>query len=253
MVISSGEEKERRYLVRYAKDMAGRYTEECWDMLQCASPRELANLIETKTTPDMICVDITVEGVLALVTRLRQMAPGAYIILIASPQMSPLVYLRPTIGAESLMLKPLTSSQIEAVMAEAIRTYAGRFYQTDVSQAFVLENNGGRSRIAYSRIYFFAAREKRVNLHTEMEEYGFYDTLDHLEEQLSRQFLRCHRSFLVNRDKIREVYLSRNQVVLDGEFQVPLSRTYKPVVKEYLKGGEHGQKTVGKGNPPDLR
>ena len=253
MVISCSEERDRRYLVRYAKDMAGRYTEESWSMLQCGSPEELKDLIKKKIFPDMICVDITVSGVLPLVAELRQEVPGAYIILIASPRISPLVYLRPSIRAESLMLKPLTAAQIEEVMAEAIRTYAKRFYQADTDQTFILENSGERTLIDYGRILFFEAREKRVCLYTETEEYAFYDTLDHLEESLFGQFLRCHRSFLVNKEKITKVYLSKNQIVLEGDVWVPLSRTYKPAVKEYLKGRSvYGGEVVGKGNSLDL-
>lgn len=238
MVISDESEKERQYIVRYARDMAGRYTNESWNMVQCASGRELKDVVSRKVPADIICVDITMGGALDMVKELRVIVPAAYIILIASTSISPLIYMRPTIGAESLMLKPLTESQIQEVLSEAIRTYAARFYKPDESKVFVVENSGGRSLINYDRICFFESRDKRVYLNTETEEYGFYDTLEQLEERLEGEFLRCHRSFLVNKKKIAEVFLSQNRVVLKGELEVPLSRSYKPAVKEYLRKGE---------------
>lgn len=238
MVVSDESDKERQYIVRYARDMAGRYTQENWRMVQCASLHELGNVVRERIPADMICVDITMEGALAMVKELRQAAPAAYIILIASTDISPLIYMRPTIGAESLMLKPLSERQIQEVLSEAIQTYAARFYKPDESKVFVVENSGGRSLIDYSRIYFFEAREKRVYLSTDSEEYGFYDTLEQLEEKLDDMFLRCHRSFLVNKAKIEKVFLSQNRIVLKDDFEVPLSRSYKPAVKEYLKKGE---------------
>lgn len=238
MVISDESDKERKYIVRYSKDLAGRYTNENWKMLQCATPRELGEIVREQVPADIICVDITMSGALDMVKELRQLASQAYIILIANSSISPLVYMRPAIGAESLMLKPLSEKQIQEVLSEAIEAYVYRFYKPDESKVFVVENSGGRSLIDYDRIYFFEARDKRVYLNTESEEYGFYDTLEQLEKRLEGEFLRCHRSFLVNKEKIAEVFLSQNRIVLKGEFEVPLSRSYKPAVKEYLKKGE---------------
>lgn len=237
MVISDESDKERQYIVHYSKDMAGRYTNENWKMIQCAAVGELEEVVSSRIPADMICVDITMDGALSLVKELRRASPAAYIILIASPNISPLIYMRPAIGAESLMLKPLSVRQIQEVLAEAIGAYAARFYKPDESKVFVVENNGGRSLIDYGRIYFFEARDKRVYLNTESEEYGFYDTLEQLEERLEEDFLRCHRSFLVNKEKIEGVFLSQNRIVLKGGFEVPLSRSYKPAVKEYLRKG----------------
>lgn len=237
MVISDESEKERQYIVRYSRDMAGKYTDENWKMIQCASPDELGDVIQKKVPADMICVDITMKDALKMVKELRKDAPAAYIILIASPGISPLIYMRPTIGAESLLLRPLSEAQIQEVLSEAISTYAERFYKPGEQRVFVVENSGGRSLIGYERICFFEARDKRVYLNTETEEYGFYDTLEKLEERLQDDFLRCHRSFLVNKGKIAGVFLSQNRIVLKGGFEVPLSRSYKPAVKEYLKKG----------------
>lgn len=241
MVISDESDKERQHIVRYSKDMAGRYTNESWKIIQCASPGELEEIVQKKVRADMLCVDITMKDALGMVKELRRTVPAAYIILIASPGISPLIYMRPTIGAESLLLKPLSEAQIREVLSEAISTYADRFYKPDGSEVFVVENSGERSLIDYGRIYFFEARDKRVYLNTDTEEYGFYDTLDKLEVRLKGKFLRCHRSFLVNRDKIAGIFLSQSRIVLKDGFEVPLSRSYKPMVKEYLKkGGSYG-------------
>lgn len=235
MVISDESNQERQCIVRYSKDLAGHFTDENWKMIQCASGQELEEVVKEKVPADMICVDITMSGALEMVKEMRRLVPTAYVILIANASISPLVYMRPAIGAESLMLKPLSETQIQEVLREAMEAYAMRFYKPDERRVFVVENRGGRSLIDYDRIYFFEARDKRVYLNTESEEYGFYDTLEQLDKRLEGAFLRCHRSFLVNKKKIVEVFLSQNRMVLKGELEVPLSRSYKPAVKEYLK------------------
>ena len=77
MVISDESEKERQYIVRYSRDMAGKYTSESWQMLQCATPEELGELVQKKIPADMICVDITMRGALDMVKELRKTAPAA--------------------------------------------------------------------------------------------------------------------------------------------------------------------------------
>ena len=78
-------------------------------------------------------------------------------------------------------------------------------------------------------------------LNTGMEEYGFNDTLDRLETELEEGFIRCHRSFLVNKTMIESVWLSQNRQMLEDDIEIPLSRSYKPLIKEFLEGRrEHG-------------
>lgn len=237
MLVSDESSKERQYIVSYAKDLAGKWTDEYWKMLQCTSLSELEEMVKQKIRTDIICVDITMEGALELTKELRKQMPSSYIILIASPRISPAVYMRPAIGAESLLLKPLTEEQVREVLSEALRTYIDRFLCPNEKKVFVIEHKGGRALIDYGNIYFFESREKRVYLNTEAEEYGFYDTLDELQEKLEDGFIRCHRSFLINKSKIVNVFLSQNRIILKNEFEIPLSRSYKPVIKAYLEKG----------------
>ena len=235
MLISDEERNERRYIVNYSKDLAGRWTDESWKMRQCENLEELEQVVTEGIRYDSICVDITMKGALELTKDLRRISPTSYIILIASPKMSPIIYMKPSIGAESLMLKPLSKKQIEEVLEEAIEAYVERFYESDTKKVFVMENKGERKLIDYKNIFFFESRDKRVYVNTGTEEYGFYDTLDQLEKQLSEGFIRCHRSFLINKDKISKVYLSQSRIMLKEDFEIPLSRTYKPVMKEYME------------------
>ncbi len=234
MLISDKEKDERGYIVKYSKDLASKWTDENWKMCQCETFEELEALVTEGLRYDLICVDITMKGALDLTKELRRISPSSYIILIASPKISPVIYMKPSIGAESLMLKPLTKQQIEEVLEEAISTYADRFYHSDEKKVFVVENKGERKLIDYNSIFFFESRDKRVFVNTGAEEYGFYDTLDQLEQQLSEVFIRCHRSFLVNKEKISDVYLSQNRILLKSDFEIPLSRTYKPSLKEFM-------------------
>ena len=132
------------------------------------------------------------------------------------------------------MIKPLSRAQVEEVLDEAIHSYSDRFLGTAES-SFVLESQGSRELIDYSRIFYFESRDKKIYLNTSVSEYGFYDTLDQLENRLEQRFLRVHRSFLVNRSKIRKVRLSDNQMFLEDNVVIPVSRTYKKAIRMFLE------------------
>ena len=54
-----------------------------------------------------------------------------------------------------------------------------------------------------------------------------------MEKKLPESFLRCHRSYIVNMSKVTAVKVSQSLIEVQDDLQVPLSRSYKKMVKEY--------------------
>jgi two-component system LytT family response regulator len=60
-------------------------------------------------------------------------------------------------------------------------------------------------------------------------------SLKSIEEQLpSNQFMRVHRSFIVNLSKV--TVIERNRIVFDGKVYIPVSEQYKEIFQEYIDG-----------------
>ena len=242
MLIADNPEAERKELLGESKWQAARLTEDEWQWMECGNLQELSQMISSDRKLDILCIDITMQTtdqVLAAAEKLRNAHPAAHMILIANSRISPVRYMRPSISAQSLMLKPLENESVKRVLAESIKSYVSKFSDKNEDSYFVVETRGERELIPYSRILYFEAREKKVFVNTGEMEYPFYDTLDHLEERLSERFLRCHRSFLVNKNKISKVYISRNTMLLSGGEEMPLSRSYKAAVKEFMSGKDN--------------
>ena len=55
-----------------------------------------------------------------------------------------------------------------------------------------------------------------------------------LEERLPKNFMRIHRSYIVNLDKIQEV--NKNRVILDADTSLPVGDLYKEQFTDYLNG-----------------
>jgi len=53
-----------------------------------------------------------------------------------------------------------------------------------------------------------------------------------LEDFLPGNFMRIHRSYIVNLDKVQEV--NKNRVILDADTYLPIGENYKEAFQRYL-------------------
>lgn len=237
MLISAPSMAEMEAICVFSKELTADLSDEKLVLYRCHRLEEVRQKITKKQHLDLICVDITVPGALELVQYLRMSFQMAYLILIASMQISPVLYMKPSIRAESLILKPFEERQAQEVLKEAFKELLKRKKTSDKRKNFVIDNQDGRIVIPLEDILFFEARNKKIYANTEGEEYGFYGAVEQLEKSMKGNFIRCHRGFLVNVGKIKKILLSRNIVILEGDYEIPVSRTYRSVLKGW-KGGE---------------
>ena len=94
----------------------------------------------------------------------------------------------------------------------------------------------GWQQIPWEQIYYFESRGKRIYARLRGEEIGFTGTLESLAETLPENYRRCHRSFIVNVEKIDRVRFAENLILLWDGLAVPLSRSYKRSMKERESG-----------------
>ena len=87
----------------------------------------------------------------------------------------------------------------------------------------------------YSQIYYIEVRGKKIFIRLKEKEYSKYDSMEHVMEELPDQFIRCHRSYTVNKEYIVGIRLSNNLIMLEDDIIVPLSRRYKADMKAYMK------------------
>ncbi|MDT8716340.1 response regulator transcription factor [Clostridium sp. 19966] len=86
---------------------------------------------------------------------------------------------------------------------------------------FIHINCGSRIiKIKKEDILFFETSEKihKINIHLEKKQIEYYGTIKEIEKKLDNNFFRCHRSFLINLNKINYIDKEFKKVVmLNGE------------------------------------
>lgn len=205
------------------------YTDEQVRIVTILTGKELAAFLHRKDIVDIICIDVSLINGIADAELLRAHYPKAAIIVIADVGMSPVTYMKPSILAASLLLKPLTGEMVHQVMRDIFSRYIEKEVDEEI---FLIETREQKYRLPMSSILYFEAREKKIYACTENQEYGFYETMDHLAERMGAYFIRCHRSYLANASMVSKVMLSKNSVVLEQGIELPLSRSYKNAVKQ---------------------
>jgi DNA-binding LytR/AlgR family response regulator len=134
------------------------------------------------------------------------------------------------------LVKPVAFERFLRGVSRAIEPKANIAPKTDEIKAETTETEYlmvrfGRlvHRVSFADILFLEAQANAVKIVTAQQEYRTYQTLSAIETQLpSDQFVRTHRSFLVN--KLRVTTLDGFSIVFSDELRVPISENMRASV-----------------------
>lgn len=226
------EKKESRMLDNGMREAVAYSSDEDWAIESVTSESDYIRALEKAGEVGVTCFDITSGKSTKTIENFRKTNKDSLLVIISDPTISPLIYMKPNIMASSLLLKPLTDSNVASCMKEVVNSYYSREESADEGddQKFCVEAKEGKTYYPYSKIVHFEAREKKIFLNTLHEETGFYSTLDTIITQLPDYFVKCHRSFIVNTRKIVKIQSSQNLIICEDDIALPLSRSCKAEV-----------------------
>lgn len=124
------------------------------------------------------------------------------------------------------ILKPFTSDDLLSSIQIALHNFKAKKPRscTESDSVFVKENHRLR-RIFYSEILYVKANDNYIQVQTGSEKFVLPVPLKTFEEKLAgKGFIRTHRSYLVN---IQKIELVTPKSVYIGEEEIPLSESYK--------------------------
>ncbi len=231
MIVYDPHAEEMELIKKLVRQAAAVLTEEKWQMEFFTRREQVAAFLKDRPLLDLACYDVSPKGSIDDLERIRRDYQKMRLLLIADASMSPMEYIRPTILASSLLLRPISPEQAREQLMELVEQFQDQAFHGQ-EESLVIETREGRTYVPLAQIYYFEAREKRVYVRLKKQEMAFYETMEHLEERLPDYFVRCHSSFIVSRQRIRKVMLSKSLIELEQGMQIPLSRSYKPAFKE---------------------
>jgi two-component system LytT family response regulator len=141
------------------------------------------------------------------------------------------------------ILKPYHESRIVTMLSKLEATWQQQHTQTPaahVSQTVNLQKDERIIVTDVNDIYYVEAHEKLTFVYTRREAYVMSMNISEFCSRLpEQQFFRCHRSYCVNLNKIREIEPWFNNTYLlklrDLEFQVPVSRSKVKTFRQLMR------------------
>jgi two-component system, LytTR family, response regulator len=215
---------------------------------ESATALETIELVRA-ANPQLLFLDIHMPGmdgfdVLGALSGKKEIAPPQVIFTTAYDQYAVRAF---EVNAVDYLLKPFTHERLRAAI-QRIREQSQAWPQ-DIGSGNGPAVNAHTNRVVFksrgrilflpiSDIRWIGAEGNYVRLSTATENHLLRETMAHMEERLDpREFLRVHRSFIVNLKYVKEVRREPDGdsvVIMDSGHKVALGRSFRASLNQQL-------------------
>lgn len=181
---------------------------------------------------DLVFLDIEMSGIdgITLAKRLRAVSENVQIVFLTSHIEYALEGYE--VNALRYLVKPVDMNKLSEVL---------KYIQDkkNNSRQIMIKQEGEDIVIDISDIIYMESMDKNVRIVTSKSEYiTRYNISDYEEELKNSGFLRIHRGYLISLSKVKKIV--KNDVVMDGDISLPVSRsnikTLKDALYAYVEG-----------------
>ena len=239
LLIYDRKKPERELIVQKLHDYTAFFSDEQLVVEEYAKAESVTSYIEGNNALDLAVMEIKQDTDVKLARTLRETKKRIEMMLVAEASVSPMDYLTPEVRACSLLLRPCSQEQISQVVKSFMGSYYSSRQKSMNEPSILIENRQGKTIVPCSEIYYVEVRGKKVYIRLQDKEYAKYESLENILKVLPDYFLQSHRSFVFNTRLLERVKLSENMLYLEHGITVPLSRSYKAQIKEFMDGNQH--------------
>ena len=186
------------------------------DIFVLGEPEETKKVLESLEVTGIFFLDVE-YGLREIVEKIRERSEQEYIILMGETGEKILESITPETRPSGTLIKPVQEEKIKNILQELWKDYEN------------ISEDSKKFRFQIKSVVYVLPCEKILC-------FEFYDSLSRIEKELPDNFVRVHKSYVVNVDKIKSVNYAEMEVELEGDMYVYVSRRYKETLKEHLKG-----------------
>lgn len=192
--------------------------------LSTSDPYELIDNIKGASNTGIYFLDVDlhsdINGI-QLAEKIRKYDPRGFIIFITThAEMSYLTFIY-KVEAMDYIIKD-NYNNIKQRISECINNAHNKYKSksSELQKIFSIKVEDKIINIEYDEILFFETSSTihKVVLHSLNRQVEFYSKMKEVENSLDERFIRCHNSFIINKDKIKEVdKKNRIAYMINGE------------------------------------
>ncbi|MCG8577668.1 MAG: response regulator transcription factor [Flavobacteriales bacterium] len=137
----------------------------------------------------------------------------------------------------SFLLKPYTPLEVEYAIELAVERHIEEQNQFDwnssagsavLDQNFLLKKRGRLVKVLLSEVVFITVEGRYCSLITDHGQFLIQSSMNNLMDRLPKQlFVRTHRNYAANINRVKEVFVADNLIVMDNDETVFLSNSHK--------------------------
>lgn len=195
-------------------------------------------LLTEQGMPDILFLDIKMNGMSGMELAGKLRSRGADVTIVFLTALQEYVYRAFDVGAFHYLLKPVDTVKfyevLEKAVAERQHLRESALLRGERAEASLTIKNKARTEKVYlSEIVYLEVFNRKVTLHKMQGEIEFYGRLKELEQRLSADFVRCHRSYVVNLRYVRRY--DGAEITLENGDSVLMAKTkYAEFVRRYM-------------------
>ncbi len=199
-------------------------------VFSCSSYDELQDFT-SKNHANVFFLDIHLNSHktgLDLAEEIRQKDDHAYIIFIS--QYTQNVFQSFQVKPFDFIPKPVTQEYIEDLLERIYKDYL-KNKEVSLKDSVIIKLGPEIHHLYKNQIYYIEKESNKCIFHSENSQVYCYDTLETIMRTLkSSDFLRVHRSFIVNKNYIQKIDLKALEITLQNHEKCFIGRKYKNIL-----------------------
>ena len=136
--------------------------------------------------------------------------------------------------AANRLKERVQGSRVQEVQGSRVQEVQGSPLTAESDDVIFLKTDYRVVKVAIADIRYIEAMSEylKVYLRNESKPITTLLSMKKMEERLPENFMRIHRSYIVNLNDIREV--NKNRIILDAETYLPIGDMYKEAFQKYI-------------------
>jgi two-component system response regulator AgrA len=238
IIICEDNEIQRNTIKKYIEDVIMIENLDMKFALCTESPEKTIEYLKNNEISGLYFLDVDLNSKLngiKLAETIREYDPRGFIVFVTThAEMSYLTFIYKVEAMDYIIKdKPeAVRERIHECILNAHKKYSSK--ATELQKNFSIKAEDKIINIEYNKILFFETSNviHKVILHAVDRQIEFYAKMKDIETKLGDSFYRCHRSFLVNKDNIKEIDKNnRVAYMINGQECLIATRLLKGLLK----------------------
>lgn len=204
------------------------------------NPEELIEDLKKSKNTGLYFLDIDLQSSkngLMLAKEIREYDPRGFIVFITSHSEMSFMTFQYKVEALDFILKD-EPEQLQHRICDCIENVNRKYMKISKGngKTITITRGGRKITLACNDIMYFetSVNEHKLVVHTINKTIEFFGKMKDIEVEVGTDFIRCHRSYLVNKKNIKEISYTDKLIIMKNQASCPISHRLLGQVKKQL-------------------